>query len=62
MHEYPNISANSEVVLKENMIFTIEPGIYIENKWGIRIEDMVLVTSDGVEVLTSLSKDVCCLD
>jgi Xaa-Pro aminopeptidase len=61
VHEYPNINSNSEVVLKENMIFTIEPGIYIEDKWGMRIEDIVLVTSDGAEVLTSLSKEVFCL-
>ena len=56
VHEAPNITSKSEVVLKENMVFTIEPGIYIENKGGMRIEDLVVVKKDGVEVLTTLEK------
>ena len=51
IHELPYISKTSEIILEENMIFTIEPGIYLPTKFGVRIEDMVRVTSDGVEIL-----------
>lgn len=51
IHELPIISQNSQTVLKEGMVFTVEPGIYLPNEFGVRIEDMVLVTKDGVEVL-----------
>lgn len=47
IHEYPFISAKSEMIIEENMVFTIEPGIYIPNEFGVRIEDMV-VMRDGV--------------
>jgi Xaa-Pro aminopeptidase len=58
VHEYPAIKSGGRFRIKENMIFTIEPGIYIPNSGGIRIEDMVLVTGDGVEVLTESSKEI----
>ena len=51
IHEPPYINATNETVLKEGMVVTIEPGIYIKNKFGIRIEDMVLVKKNGAEVL-----------
>ncbi|MDR0467786.1 MAG: aminopeptidase P family protein [Campylobacteraceae bacterium] len=51
IHELPIVSQNSEAILKEGMIFTIEPGIYLPNEFGVRVEDMVLVTKDSVEVL-----------
>lgn len=51
IHELPIIGASSKDVLKEGMIFTVEPGIYLPNEFGVRIEDMLLVTKDGVEVL-----------
>ncbi|RUM67715.1 MAG: X-Pro aminopeptidase [Sulfurospirillum sp.] len=51
IHEEPYISKTSETLIDENMIFTIEPGIYLEGEFGVRIEDMVRVTKDGVEVL-----------
>ena len=56
IHEMPIISPKSEDILKEGMIFTIEPGIYIPGWGGVRIEDMVLVTKAGCRVLTSLPK------
>jgi len=51
IHELPVISKKSSMVIEENMIFTIEPGIYLPNEFGVRIEDMVRVTTDGVEIL-----------
>ncbi|MCC5890315.1 MAG: aminopeptidase P family protein [Alkalibacterium sp.] len=57
VHEYPNISPGSETVLKSGMCFSIEPGIYIENKAGIRIEDCVTLTDKGAVSFTSTSKE-----
>lgn len=58
VHEWPNISSYNDDVLEEAMVFTIEPGIYIPNWGGVRIEDMVLVKKDGCEVLTETSKEM----
>lgn len=58
IHERPNISIKSDDVLKPNMVFTIEPGIYVENKFGIRIEDLVILHDDSVEILSKTSKDL----
>jgi Xaa-Pro aminopeptidase len=52
IHEAPSLSRNSLDVLEENMIFTIEPGVYIPDLGGIRLEDTVLLKKDGVEILT----------
>ncbi len=52
------LSNNSEGVLKENMAITIEPGIYFSGKFGIRIEDDVLVKKKGCKVLTSSSREL----
>lgn len=56
-HEYPSMSGNNNDVLKEGMTFTIEPGIYIPQLGGVRIEDEVHITKEGPELFTSLSKD-----
>jgi len=61
VHEPPKISERSTDCLEEGMIMTVEPGIYIPGKWGVRIEDTVLVESDGCEIITKMSKDLMVL-
>jgi Xaa-Pro dipeptidase len=61
IHEYPSLHGANKDPLVEGMVFTIEPGIYITGKGGVRIEDDVLVTADGVEVLTSFPKELTIL-
>ncbi len=57
IHEYPKISFTSTDVLLPNQVITIEPGVYLENKWGMRIEDTALIKEKGeIEVLTKFSK------
>jgi Xaa-Pro aminopeptidase len=56
IHEAPILSCNSESLLKENMIVTNEPGIYVIGKFGVRIEDTVLITKSGCESLTKSPK------
>lgn len=52
IHEAPTVSPKSPTILKPGMVITVEPGIYLPGKFGIRIEDMVLITNKGREVLT----------
>ncbi|MDD2620277.1 MAG: Xaa-Pro peptidase family protein [Syntrophomonadaceae bacterium] len=58
IHEQPRISPVSEILLLENMVVTIEPGIYIPGWGGIRIEDSVIVKSEGCELLTHSDKNL----
>jgi Xaa-Pro aminopeptidase len=58
VHEAPGLRPNSETLLVPGMVITIEPGVYVPGWGGIRIEDDVLVTSDGCEVLSHLSRDL----
>ncbi len=58
VHEEPRLSVRSDAVLQPGHVVTIEPGLYIPGWGGIRLEDMVLVTKTGHEVLTSFPKDL----
>jgi Xaa-Pro aminopeptidase len=58
VHEAPLMKPGSPVVLQEGMVVTVEPGVYLPGWGGVRIEDDVLVTPDGCEVLTSVPKDL----
>lgn len=58
VHEYPSLTETNALVLQEGMVFTIEPGIYVPNIAGVRIEDDVYVTKDGVEILTKFPKEL----
>ena len=60
-HEAPKVRANSEDVLEAGMVITIEPGIYIPDWGGIRIEDDVLVTHDGCKLLSTLPREASTL-
>lgn len=58
VHDGPALSQSSDVVLEPGMIVTVEPGVYIEGWGGVRIEDDVLVTDSGCEVLTHATKEL----
>lgn len=58
IHEPPRIAAKQTDELKPGMVITIEPGVYIQGLGGVRIEDMVVVTQDGCEVLTPTGKEL----
>jgi Xaa-Pro aminopeptidase len=58
IHEPPRVGKKDKTVLKAGMVITIEPGAYIEGFGGVRIEDTVLVTKTGCEVLTPTPKEL----
>ncbi len=58
VHEAPNLSPKSELTLQDGMVVTVEPGIYLPNKFGVRIEDLVVVNGQNCELLTKNSKDL----
>jgi Xaa-Pro aminopeptidase len=57
IHEPPYLTATSETVLDEGMVFSIEPGIYLPGLFGLRLEDIVILRRDGPEILSELSRD-----
>lgn len=61
IHEFPVVSTKSDVTLKKGMVITIEPGIYLKDKFGVRIEDTVVVTEDGCKSFANISKDLTIL-
>ena len=58
IHEAPRVAAGQKELLQPGMVITIEPGVYVPGKWGVRIEDTVVVTEKGCEILTPCSKDL----
>lgn len=59
VHEEPVISPKKDdVIMQNNMAFTIEPGIYLEGKFGVRIEDTVILNNDRVEILNKVGKEI----
>lgn len=61
IHEYPNLSPRAESILTVGNVVTDEPGIYLPEKFGVRIEDMALITADGCENLTHCPKELIIL-
>ena len=57
VHETRYIIASSQTVLDEGMVFSIEPGIYLPGRFGIRLEDIVILRADGPEILSGLPRD-----
>jgi Xaa-Pro aminopeptidase len=62
VHELPRLSTESTEVVEEGNVTSVEPGIYLPDRGGIRIEDLVVVRANGAEVLTSFTKELVTLD
>lgn len=62
IHEYPTVSNKREGTLKENTVFTIEPGVYFDGEFGIRIEDTVIISDGKTKRLFNDSKDLVLID
>lgn len=58
IHEAPRLTVKKDAALKPNMVITVEPAIYVEGNYGIRLEDLVVLKEDGVEVLSQSQKDI----
>ncbi len=56
IHEYPYVYSKNMDTVKEGMVFTVEPGVYLEGEFGVRIEDMCYVDKDGAQVITHINK------
>ncbi|HEY8594759.1 MAG TPA: Xaa-Pro peptidase family protein [Devosiaceae bacterium] len=56
IHEPPYITATSDTVLEEGMVFSIEPGIYLAGRFGLRLEEIVILRADGPEILSELPR------
>lgn len=61
IHEWPRFSKLDETLCAEGMVITVEPGIYIPGRCGVRIEDMIVVTENGCRSLTHSKKELICL-
>ncbi|SDK43324.1 M24 family metallopeptidase [Sediminibacillus albus] len=62
VHEYPSLTSENDLSLQEGMSFTIEPGIYVPNVGGVRIEDELFMTKKGPELLTNFPKTLQIID
>jgi Xaa-Pro aminopeptidase len=61
IHEAPTLNALSDVALEENMVVTVEPGIYLKGQFGVRIEDLCVVKDGGHVNLTAAPRDMIIL-
>lgn len=61
VHEEPKISPHNKKIIANNQVFTIEPGIYVPKKYGLRIEDMILIENNKLKRLTKFNKEVTIL-
>ena len=62
VHEGPRLAPSAEGALEAGNVVTVEPGVYVPGEFGIRIEDLVVVTDDGCEVLTGFPKELVTVD
>jgi Xaa-Pro dipeptidase len=62
VHEEPYIVGGNARPLEPGMAFSVEPGVYLDGEWGARIEDIVVVTAEGVERLNHRPRDLVVLD
>lgn len=62
VHEYGDVSSANQNVTQVGNVFSIEPGIYLDDEMGVRIEDLVLITEDGCEILNSYSRELTVVD
>lgn len=58
VHEYPSLTETNQLIIEEGMVYTIEPGIYVPDVAGVRIEDDVFITADGAKILTKFPKEL----
>jgi Xaa-Pro aminopeptidase len=58
IHELPRLSNKQDVILKPGMVITIEPGVYLKGRFGMRIEDLVLIKNTGIELLSKSTKEM----
>ena len=58
IHEPPYIAADSDTVIEEGMVFSIEPGIYLSGRFGVRLEELVMVRGGRAEIMSELPRDV----
>ena len=58
VHEFPDVSSVSETVCEPGMVFSVEPGVYLKGRFGVRVEDLVCVTEDGCETFNQYTKEM----
>ncbi|MBV8711318.1 MAG: M24 family metallopeptidase, partial [Solirubrobacterales bacterium] len=62
VHEAPRLAQSSETALAAGNVVTVEPGVYLPGELGVRIEDLVVVTGSGREILSGLAKELTVID
>ena len=62
VHEHPDNSSTSQIIARPGMCFSVEPGIYLPGHFGVRVEDLVVVTDDGCETLNLASRALCIVE